>query len=64
MVDLGPVLEPCLNLPPFLPFVLPVIITFPWLNNLDMITQSHCYNWTFVDGESQLSKKEENAYVH
>ena len=44
LVDLDPVLEPCLPLPPpCLPLVLPVILTYMWLNNLGMITQSHCY---------------------
>ena len=31
MVDFDPVLEPCLNLPPCLPFILPVVLTFLWL---------------------------------
>ena len=30
-VDFDPVLEPRLNLPPCLPFILPVILTFLWL---------------------------------
>ena len=46
MVGLDPVLEPHLPLPPCLPLVLPVILTYMWLNNLGMITQSHCYDWT------------------
>ena len=49
MADLDPVLEPCLNLPPCLPFVLPGMLTYMWLNNLGMITQSHCYDWTSFD---------------
>ena len=49
MVDLDPILEPHLNLPPSLPFVLPGILTYLWLNNLGMITQSHHYDWTSFD---------------
>ena len=47
MVDLDPVLEPHLPLPPCLPLVLPVILTYMWLNNLG--TMSHCYDWTSFD---------------
>ena len=49
MVDLDPVLEPHLNLPPCLPLVLPVILTYMWLNILGTITQSHCYHQTSFD---------------
>ena len=49
MVDLDPVLEPCLPLPPCLLLVLLVILTYMWLNNLGMITQSYCYDWTSFD---------------
>ena len=49
MVDHDPILELCLNLPPCLPFVLPGILTYLWLNNLGMITQSHCYDQTSFD---------------
>ena len=41
LVDLDPVLDPHLPLPPCLPLVLPVILTYMWLNNLGTITQSH-----------------------
>ena len=37
MVDLDPILKPCLNLPPCLLLVIPVVPTYMWLNNLDMI---------------------------
>ena len=49
MVDLDPVLEPHLNLPPCVLFVIPVILTYVWLNSLGMVTQSHCYDWTSFD---------------
>ena len=49
MVDLDPVFEPHLPLPLCLLLVLPVIPTYMWLNNLGMITQSHCYNQTSFD---------------
>ena len=54
MVELDHILEPCLNLPPCLPFVLPVILTYMWLNNLGMITQPHCYNQTSFDNCVEL----------
>ena len=49
MVDLDPILESHLNLPPCLPFLLPGILTYLWLNNLGTITQSHCCNQTSFD---------------
>ena len=49
MVELDPVLEPCQNIPPCLPFALPVILTYMWLNNLGIITQSNCYGWISFD---------------
>ena len=49
LVDLDPAHEPQLPLPPCLPLVLPVILTYMWLNNLGMMTQSHCYDWTSFD---------------
>ena len=49
MVDLDPIIELCLSLPPCLLLVLPVILTYMWLNKLGMITQSHCYDWTSID---------------
>ena len=45
----GDVYRPHLPLPPYLLFVLPVIITYMWLNNLGVITHSHSYNWTSFD---------------
>ena len=48
MVDFDPILEPCLNLPPSA--IHSTRHTYLlWLNNLGMITQSHCCNSTSFD---------------
>ena len=49
MVDPDPILEPRLNLPPCLLYVLPGILTYMWFINLGMITHLHCYDWTSFD---------------
>ena len=49
LVDFDPILEPCLNIPPCLLFILPGILTCSWLNTLGTITQSHCGDQTSFD---------------